>query len=461
MNMSLRAKYRRRVLENSLIIATTVLSCTVLRADHENQDKSAAQGAPGQYEKGEKGDKTQRFIKEAAMGGQMEVQMGQLAEQRAQNPEVKNLGATLVRDHTQANQKLQQLAQQKGITLDQGSEQKHQKHLDALQSKSGAEFDKAFVTHAIKDHKKDIAKFEKCQKEEQDSALKAFIDETLPTLRNHLQLAQTAARTLGIDANVAADTGDDSDTAAGAPATGVSGEKDNSSKSGDLNRKSNSQQNNNSSDQSSLNNGSSLNNSGAEASASGSLNKPRSSTSSSSSGDSSVTQSQNTPSASVQGNIGENRFSANAGVNSSDSSTTTSTDSSVSSDNSEHKIFQKNDGKVLGLSTDKHDGKILGIIPKGAKHESSSSTSSSDVSSSSDTSIGGPATTSSGTSSSERIEWNSAPSQVKQALQAEGADSSTTVKRMTIYEAEVNGKKIHVTEDGKVYKHDQNSRSSR
>ena len=113
------------------------------------------------------------------------------------------------------------------------------------------------------------------------------------------------------------------------------------------------------------------------------------------------------------------------------------------------------------MSTDKHDGKILGIIPKGAKHESSSSTSSSDVSSSSDTSIGGPATTSSGTSSSERNEWNSAPSQVKQALQAEGADSSTTVKRMTIYEAEVNGKKIHVTEDGKVYKHDQNSRSSR
>jgi len=469
MNMSLRAKYRRRVLQNSLVIATTVLSCTALRADHEDQDKSASQGAPGQYERGEKGDrqgnKTQHFIKEAAMGGQMEVQMGQLGQQNAQNAEVKSLAAALVRDHTEANQKLQQLAQQKGITLEQSSDAKHQKHLESLQSKSGAEFDKAFVTEAIRDHKKDIAQFEKCQKEEKDADVKAFIDQTLPTLRNHLQMAQNAARAIGVDANVAADIGTEANTGEGAPAAGVSGTTEEPSRGGKLNERNSSQQSkSNSSDQSSLNNSSS---SGASASGtigtSSSSTRPQSSTSSD----------QTAPSASVQGNVGDHSFSANAGVNSSDTTTSSSTDSSVRSDlntdtSSGNKAFKKGDNKVLGLSTDKHDGKFLGIIPDPrSKSRSSASTgasTSSDVSSttaSSDTSIGGPATTSTGTSSSERVEWSSAPSQVKQALQAEGADTSTSLKKLTVYEADVNGKKIHVTEDGRVYKHDQTGSSNR
>jgi putative membrane protein len=417
MNMNLKAKYRRRVLENSLILATSILTSTAVLADHDDQDKSsAAQGAPGQHESGSRGDhagnKTEHFIKEAAMGGQMEVKMGQLAQQNGQSQEVKNLGSTLVKDHTEANQKLQQLAQQKGITLSQSGDSKHQKGLDALQSKSGAEFDKAFVTHAIKDHKKDIAKFEKCQKEEKDAQVKAFIDETLPTLRNHLQMAQAAARTLGVDVNVAADADDDNDTSAGAPATGVSGSKENST-----------------SQQSDTSN----------SSTSSSSDKPQS--------------------ANIQGNVGDNSVSASADLNSDRTSSSSSADVSTSSSES-GKIIQKGDGKVLGLSTDKHDGKFLGIIPD--PRSTSSSSSSSTSSSSDDASIGGPASTSTGSSSSsERVEFSSTPSQVKQALQSQGVDSSTSIKRMTVYEADVNGKKIHVTEDGKVYKHDLSDSSNR
>lgn len=411
MSMNLKSIYRRRVLENTLIIATTMFTCTALRADHQDNDASSAQsattqsqGAPGQSEHGQSdrgrhGDMTQHFIKEAAMGGQMEVQMGQLAEQKGQSQDVKNLGQMLVKDHTMANQKLQQIAQQKGITLEPGIDQKHQHQLDKFQSQSGAEFDKAFVQNAVKDHKKDIAEFERAEKTVQDPELKSFISETLPTLRNHLQMAQSAARTLGVDVNGNRSEG------TGAPAPGVSGSTDTSSTPS------------------------------SSSSSSSSLDKPQSSTSSSSS-----------PDASIQGNVGDHNFSANADVNSNASSTDTSTRTDLQGDH-----------KVLGLSTSKTDGKILGIIPiPGRSGESGVSSSSS-----SDTAIGGPAISTSGTSSSERVDLSSTPSAVRQALKDQGADSSTTIKRMTVYEADVNGKKVHITEQGKVYTHDQTDTSTK
>lgn len=408
MKLILNKQKRSGVLKNSLIMATTLLTCAGLQANDQQTSPSSA-GAPGQAHSdkassGQHGDKASKFVHEAAMGGQMEVQMGELGQQKAQNQQVKSLAAALVKDHTAANQKLQQIAQGKGLTLDKSLDQKHQKHLAMLKTQSGAEFDKAFVEHALKDHKKDIAKFEKFQKQMDDQQLKAFIDETLPKLRNHYQMAQSAARTLGIDEStlaVSVDSDDDLDTsAAGAAATSESSGSDTSR----------------------------------------SLDKPRSSLDSS-----------DNSSADLQANIGEKEFRADADLDhdSSGADATVRTDY----DDNGNKIFQKGDNKVLGLSTDKNDGKFLGIIPNpNADKVDDSATATTTVDTSEDTAIGGPASTESGASASS-ITLNEAPAQVKQALRSEGITDTSNLKKMTVYEADVNGKKIHVTQDGKVYRH--------
>jgi predicted outer membrane protein len=102
MGMIMTSNLGRRVVKHGFVFTTTLLTCAALQADHNDQHE----------------DKTQQFIRKAALGGHMEVEMGQLAQQKGQSSEVKNLGATLVRDHTQANQKLEQLASSKNITLD-------------------------------------------------------------------------------------------------------------------------------------------------------------------------------------------------------------------------------------------------------------------------------------------------------------------------------------------------------
>src|ERR1041384_4677028 len=58
------------------------------------------------------------FVKEAAAGNQSEIALAQLAQQKDQNPEVKNLAQMIQQDHQKAQEKLQTIAQAHGVTLD-------------------------------------------------------------------------------------------------------------------------------------------------------------------------------------------------------------------------------------------------------------------------------------------------------------------------------------------------------
>lgn len=125
--------------------------------------------------------------------------MGQLGVDRGQSSEIKQLGERIVKDHTTANEELTSLASKKGVDLAADAGKHQDMVVDKFSKKSGADFDKEYAKHMIRDHKKDIAKFEKASRECQDTDLKAFIDKTLPTLREHLNLAQAAGRSVGLD----------------------------------------------------------------------------------------------------------------------------------------------------------------------------------------------------------------------------------------------------------------------
>lgn len=128
------------------------------------------------------------FIEKAAAGGMLEVQVGKLAESKAQDAEVKSFGSMLVTDHSAANDELKALAQKKGVTLPTDLPKKEQKTLDKL-SKS-KQFDKDFAHDGVQDHKHDIKEFEKASKDAKDPDVKAFAAKTLPTLQKHLQRAE-------------------------------------------------------------------------------------------------------------------------------------------------------------------------------------------------------------------------------------------------------------------------------
>ncbi|MBS1524898.1 MAG: DUF4142 domain-containing protein [Bacteroidetes bacterium] len=127
-----------------------------------------------------------KFAVEAATGGLAEVALGQLAQQKATDPEVKDFGAMMVNDHSKANDQLKALAKNKGITLPATLSNDDQKLKNDLSSQQGKDFDKAYVTAMLKDHKEDIQSFRDAIKTLQDPDLKAFATNTLPVLQKHL-----------------------------------------------------------------------------------------------------------------------------------------------------------------------------------------------------------------------------------------------------------------------------------
>ncbi len=127
----------------------------------------------------------------AASGGMMEVELGNIARQNAASQRVKDFGSMMVRDHSKANDELMNIASRKNVMLNKDSLMNlHKSHIDALKNKTGAAFDKAYMSMMVSDHKKDVNEFEKASTMGKDQALQAFAGRTLPVLRMHLDSAQ-------------------------------------------------------------------------------------------------------------------------------------------------------------------------------------------------------------------------------------------------------------------------------
>jgi putative membrane protein len=138
------------------------------------------------------------FFKNAAEGGMSEVELGQLAQQKAANPAVKDFGAMMIKDHSAANEKLKALAASKQVSLPDSPSMMQKASKTKLNMLSGDSFDKSYVKGMIDDHKEDIKEFQKEASEGQDPQAKAFASATLPTLQMHLDKIQAIATSAGI-----------------------------------------------------------------------------------------------------------------------------------------------------------------------------------------------------------------------------------------------------------------------
>jgi putative membrane protein len=100
-----------------------------------------------------------KFAVEAADGGMMEVELGKLAQTNASSKQIKDFGQQMVNDHGKAGEELKMLAASKNITLPSALSNKNQDSYNDLAKKKGVDFDKAYASFMVDDHKEDIDKF--------------------------------------------------------------------------------------------------------------------------------------------------------------------------------------------------------------------------------------------------------------------------------------------------------------
>ena len=130
------------------------------------------------------------FAMKAAQGGMAEVEFGKLAQQKASSEDVKNFANRMVEDHQKANDELKQWAGKKNVTLPTDGNVKDKATMDRLSALSGPALDKAYMQYMLKDHKKDVSEFQRESNRASDPDLKAWASKTLPTLQDHLRMAQ-------------------------------------------------------------------------------------------------------------------------------------------------------------------------------------------------------------------------------------------------------------------------------
>lgn len=138
------------------------------------------------------------FYKVAAEAGLSEVDLGNMAQDKGSNQQVKDFGAMMVKDHTAANDKLKSLAGSKNLNLPNSSSVGQTALKAKLDVLSGDAFDKAYVKSQLRAHRQAVALFKKESTAGEDSDAKAFAAATLPTLRGHLKQIVSIASAEGI-----------------------------------------------------------------------------------------------------------------------------------------------------------------------------------------------------------------------------------------------------------------------
>jgi putative membrane protein len=163
---------------------------------------STTSGAPSAGQKLEKG--LQSKLEKLHADNQGEIQLAQVAEQNAQSPEVKQFAQQMQTDHQRLDGKLQDTIQTMGASLEgkdfQKAQSDNQKDMQKLQSKTGADFDKDYMSRMVKDHEKDIKAVKDARKDAEKghhTELAALLQTAETGMQGHLDHAKAVQKSLG------------------------------------------------------------------------------------------------------------------------------------------------------------------------------------------------------------------------------------------------------------------------
>ena len=137
------------------------------------------------------------FLVEAASGGNMEINLGHLAENKSTSEQVRAFGSMMIKDHEEGGEKLKRLAIAKNIILPDSISAAQQKQKDKLLKEPNGDFDRAYINLMVDDHRKDIREFQKAAKDATDSEVKAFAADQLVMFYKHLDSAEKILKRMG------------------------------------------------------------------------------------------------------------------------------------------------------------------------------------------------------------------------------------------------------------------------
>ena len=171
----------------SLAVAVPVALAHGHRRHSHRPVSHSARGADSRYSAWD-----EEYLKTSIEGDRFEIQGGNLAQQRGTNDAVRNLGARLVKDHTQSLAEAIDVAQRLGIEVPSSPSPSEQWELATLGWFQGNDFNNRYSSLEVNDHQQDIQETQDEIDKGSNSEVRNLASQDLPMLQEHLRLSQDA-----------------------------------------------------------------------------------------------------------------------------------------------------------------------------------------------------------------------------------------------------------------------------
>jgi len=142
-----------------------------------------------------------KFIREIAADNMLETELGQLAETKAQSSEVRQFAQRMVADHNKLQSDWMNMASRNGLTFKPSFGKNHRKKLQDLQKLSGKDFDRAYMTLMIQNHKDYVDYFQKEGRAAKSAPVRDLVSADLPTLQQQWSMAKQLGVKVGANPN--------------------------------------------------------------------------------------------------------------------------------------------------------------------------------------------------------------------------------------------------------------------
>jgi putative membrane protein len=156
-----------------------------------------------------------------------EIETAKLVLGKTQNDQVKQFAQKMIDDHTNAQQELEQLAQQKNVKLPTEPDLKHKAEMKMLSAMEGEKLDKAYMSRGgLSDHKKAHELLAKIESKAKDADLKSLAGKLMPVIDQHLAMArdvskaESSGNTSGASMGAAGTSGTSSTSSSGSSGSG-------------------------------------------------------------------------------------------------------------------------------------------------------------------------------------------------------------------------------------------------
>ena len=172
---------------------TLALAAPAFSAEKEKEKEK------GNHEKGSAGEGGQVTASDkawahmAAVSDKVETTLAKSAQSKSQNEQVKQHAQQMLQDHGKTTAELTKWAQANHVELNASIPPDKQAVIKEIESKQGAEFDKAYMNHEVEGHRHAAAHFQNGVEFLQNAELKQFAQENQPTINQHLSMTETQA----------------------------------------------------------------------------------------------------------------------------------------------------------------------------------------------------------------------------------------------------------------------------